>query len=133
MGPMLTGKPTARTATERRWNRTIQAEGCSALPVSRLAFTSLVTIGGPQEQGTQAVQCRVLRQPQCDSSLGSNGMPHGEGRTPLGSIAVTTNDSGIAEFATTVVLFHQETRSVTATATDEDGNTSEFSSCLEIK
>jgi hypothetical protein len=53
----------------------------------------------------------------------------GEGETYLGSISVTTSPSGVAPF-----LFHLPSSvSVeaffTATATDPDGSTSEFSRC----
>ena len=56
---------------------------------------------------------------------------HGEGETLLGSASVTTNASGDANFtvaflSTTVPPGHF----VTATATDPDNNTSEFSRCF---
>lgn len=50
---------------------------------------------------------------------------HGEGRTWLGSVDVTTDPSGFAAFAARVGPTVQ--RFISATATDADGSTSEFS------
>lgn len=53
---------------------------------------------------------------------------YGEGKYYLGSADVTTNGSGRADFA--VTLFNALSKhTFTATATDPDGNTSEFSMC----
>ncbi|NND28110.1 MAG: CSLREA domain-containing protein [Myxococcales bacterium] len=55
---------------------------------------------------------------------------HGEGRTPLGSMTVSTDDSGVG---TAIAAFPNIAGNiVTATATDADGNTSEFSQCLGL-
>jgi hypothetical protein len=49
-------------ATERRWNRTIQAEGCSALPVLK---TSTVSLDGgelaahPERRRFRAMSCAM--------------------------------------------------------------------------
>ena len=55
---------------------------------------------------------------------------HGEGANPIGSTDVTTDNSGnttfVATFSQTVPSF------ITATASDPDGNTSEFSQCIEV-
>ena len=63
--------------------------------------------------------------PSCDSS------GYGEGKTYLGSKSVTTNSSGIA---IDQVVFAGLTpgAAITATATDPDGNTSEFSQCFTV-
>ncbi len=58
----------------------------------------------------------------CDPSL------HGEGQRYLGAITVTTNTGGDAAFTFTAPL--SETEKVAATATDPNGNTSEFSRCV---
>lgn len=63
---------------------------------------------------------------QCDPS-GS-----GEGETFLGSTAVTTNGSGEATFTASFPTNIAAGQIATATATDPDGNTSEFSQCVQI-
>ncbi len=60
-----------------------------------------------------------------------DGAGHGEGAAPLGFLDLATDSSGAAVFD--VVLPAGVGRGViTATATDPDGNTSEFSQCREI-
>jgi titin len=55
---------------------------------------------------------------------------HGQGKTYLGHTDVTTDGSGNATFTVSFPLAASaETPVVTATATDADGNTSEFSAC----
>lgn len=63
--------------------------------------------------------------PACDAS------GNGEGKTFLGETTVITSGAGNAAFDVTlpaVAVGHQ----ITATATDPDGNTSEFSACEEV-
>ncbi len=57
---------------------------------------------------------------------------HGEGETPLGSKTVTTDDSGLADFTTTLPMPLAAGTVVTATATDSQQNTSEFSPCQRL-
>lgn len=59
---------------------------------------------------------------QCDSS------GYGEGQKFLGSTQVTTNANGVVKFAVVVSKFSRGAF-ITATATDSNGNTSEFSKC----
>lgn len=66
----------------------------------------------------------------------SNTVPdisnHGEGEIYLGSTSVTTDAAGDAAF---VAVFAQDTpvgHFITATATDPDGNTSEFSAAVQV-
>ena len=54
----------------------------------------------------------------------------GEGRDFLGFLDVTTDDNGNASFSATFPLASSVGLYVTATATDPDGNTSEFSAAL---
>lgn len=54
---------------------------------------------------------------------------HGEGEEYLGSVAETTDGDGVLSF-TAVLPAASIGRHITATATDPDGNTSEFSRCL---
>ncbi|MGH3090634.1 MAG: Ig-like domain-containing protein [Rubrobacteraceae bacterium] len=64
--------------------------------------------------------------PSCDAS------GNGEGETFLGSTDVTTDAGGIADFTADLPVTVDRGRSITATATDSGGNTSEFSQCLAI-
>nr|MBA3240670.1 right-handed parallel beta-helix repeat-containing protein [Acidobacteriota bacterium] len=65
--------------------------------------------------------------PTCDAS------GFGEGQVFLGSTSVTTNGSGNATFNTTLASVTVGGHQVTATATDPNGNTSEFSSCSLVR
>jgi CSLREA domain-containing protein len=60
----------------------------------------------------------------CDSS------GHGEGRFYLGQTSVMTDDSGNAPINTTLSAVVAGGSFITATATDADSNTSEFSACI---
>jgi hypothetical protein len=68
----------------------------------------------------------VFSSPACDTS------GFGEGRTFLGSVSVTTDAAGNAPFVAAVGS-SSAGLAVTATATDPDGNTSEFSRCRTIR
>jgi len=57
---------------------------------------------------------------------------HGEGETFLGSTNMTTDGSGNASFAVTFPDTVTAGHFITATATDPDGNTSEFSQCVQV-
>ena len=52
---------------------------------------------------------------------------YGEGETPIGSATVTTGDHGRVDFEVTFPVAVQRPALTTATATDPEGNTSEFS------
>lgn len=62
----------------------------------------------------------------CDAS------GHGEGETYLGADLVTTDGAGDALFSSSLTTPAPIGRHLTATATDPDGNTSEFSACLQF-
>jgi YVTN family beta-propeller protein len=55
---------------------------------------------------------------------------YGEGQTYLGSATVTTDPSGFASFDETFTAYSSWGDVITATATDADGNTSEFSEAI---
>ena len=55
----------------------------------------------------------------------------GEGDHPRGRVQITTDSAGLARFSTLLPSYAGD-RYVTATATDADGNTSEFSACFTI-
>jgi hypothetical protein len=63
---------------------------------------------------------------ECDPS------GHGEGQVYIGNIAASTNGSGFVEFSRSLTTSPNVYSYVTATATDPDGNTSEFSACLQF-
>ena len=64
--------------------------------------------------------------PDCDAS------GHGEGRVFLGSLSATTDAAGNAAFAGAFSTATPLGHFVTSTATDPDGNTSEFSACAGL-
>lgn len=57
---------------------------------------------------------------------------HGEGDRYLGTIRVVTDAAGDAPFSATLATEVSASEVVTATATDANGNTSEFSACLAV-
>jgi titin len=61
-----------------------------------------------------------------------DGSGAGEGETFIGFTEVTTNGSGIAAINVTFPTTTTAGEQITATATDPDGNTSEFSACVEV-
>jgi hypothetical protein len=63
------------------------------------------------------------------SSPSCNASGNGEGETFLGSSQVSTGSSGIANFTASLPITVANGRFITATATDGNGNTSEFSKC----
>lgn len=64
--------------------------------------------------------------PACDAS-GS-----GEGQTFVGTLAISTDAAGAASFSTTFPTMVPLNQFLTATATDPNGNTSEFSACSQV-
>lgn len=64
--------------------------------------------------------------PACDSRKA------GEGQTPLGSTFVTTDASGNRAFSKSLSIVAAPGQVVTMTATDSQGNTSEFSYCATV-
>jgi len=57
---------------------------------------------------------------------------HGEGEIYLGQIGRVTDATGEVHFGTTIASLPFESGYLTSTATDPDGNTSEFSTCLAV-
>jgi T5SS/PEP-CTERM-associated repeat protein len=82
-----------------------------------------VTLSGTLKSGTNAsFRLEFFGNASCD------GSGFGEGQTFLGFTNVTTDASGSAAFATTLANVGGQS-TFTATATDTNGNTSEFSAC----
>ncbi|MGH9366468.1 MAG: hypothetical protein ACRD3M_02180, partial [Thermoanaerobaculia bacterium] len=67
------------------------------------------------------------------SNASCNSSGYGEGQTYLGSKQVTTDGSGNASFSATFPVTVSPQARLTATATDPNGNTSEFCSCLSLQ
>jgi hypothetical protein len=69
----------------------------------------------------------LFASPACDSEFG-----HGQGAFPLGLTAITTDASGSAPFNVGLPFAIPAGWSITSTATDPEGNTSEFSGCRAV-
>src|SRR5205085_3920949 len=96
-------------------------------------LTSAVTSGGNTTiQGTlnsttnTQFTIEFFANPACDAS------GNGEGQTFLGSTLVTTDASGNATINTSLAVNVPAGQAVTATATDPNNNTSEFSACQTV-
>ncbi|HEX6586971.1 MAG TPA: CSLREA domain-containing protein, partial [Solirubrobacterales bacterium] len=79
--------------------------------------------GTLDSEPSKTYRLEFFSNPGCDPS------GNGEGKTYLGTTDVTTNATGDASFAVTLPTGSTTGDAVTATATDPDGNTSEFSAC----
>ena len=64
------------------------------------------------------------------SNLACDASGNGEGAVPFGKTQINTNANGIAAIDITLPLVLASNRTLTVTATDPAGNTSEFSPCL---
>lgn len=85
-----------------------------------------LTVGGMLDsRANTAYTIDVYRNSSCDPS------GHGEGQQYLTSLTVTTDSTGDAGFDVTLAGVASGD-SITATATDPDGNTSEFSACVTL-
>ena len=82
--------------------------------------------------GTVIMEFKVVRNhffflnKTCDPS------GHGEGAFYLGQLGMTTDPTGVVHFSTTKSSLPFSSGYLTSTATDRDGNTSEFSACLKL-
>ncbi len=66
------------------------------------------------------------------SGSGCDANGHGEGETYIGSMQVTTDAQGNADFNATIPVQEAAGRVITTTAADAQGNTSEFSACASV-
>jgi CSLREA domain-containing protein len=96
-------------------------------PVITTAVDGTTTVSGTlNSTAGAAFAIDVYANVSCDAS------GNGEGRTYLGSVTTgMTNGSGNASFSVTVPALVLG-QSITATATDASGNTSEFSACYTV-
>lgn len=83
------------------------------------------TVAGTLESGADKTHTlEFYATPACAAS------GHGQGAYPLGQTAVTTNGAGTGTFETVLPVAIPAGWVVTATATNPDGSTSEFSACV---
>ncbi len=90
------------------------------------AANSTIIHGTLNSAAQQTYQIDLYSSPTCDAS------GYGEGKTYLGSVAVTTDASGNAAFNLTLPMVLAPNTFVSATATDPMGNTSEFAACQKF-
>lgn len=96
-------------------------------PVLTSAITGTITIEGMLNSTPDATfRLEFFSNSACDPS------DHGEGETFLGSLDMTTDSQGDVEFTVTFTASVPAGHFVTATATDPDSNTSEFSRCMMV-
>jgi trimeric autotransporter adhesin len=96
-------------------------------PVLSSASPGSTTVQGSLNSAASTTfRLEFFANPSCDSS------GHGEGKTFLEARSVTTDASGNVGFNFTLSPTTANGQFITATATDPAGNTSEFSSCVEV-
>lgn len=97
-------------------------------------LTRATLANGTQVQGTltstpsTAFTVEFFSNPACSAPTMS-----AQGQTYLGSAAVTSDASGTAALAVTLAVAVPLGQGITATATDADDNTSEFSNCVAVE
>jgi hypothetical protein len=90
------------------------------------------------DSGTSSIGASLNSKPsttfliQLFANAGCDGSGHGEGETYLGSTEVTTGPGGNVDFAVITDVAFADGDFITATATSDDGSTSEFCECLEV-
>jgi len=77
-------------------------------------------------------RCQFHFQPRLLHQHNPNAANYGEGQTYLGSTTVTTDAQGNATYSVTFTVAVPVGQYVTATATDQRGNTSEFSQVFAL-
>ena len=103
------------------------ANNLQNFPVVTSATSGSSTIEGTLNSTASATfRLEFFSNSECDPS------GHGEGETFLGSTMVTTDGSGDVGFAVTLDATVPLGHFITATATDPDNNTSEFSLCIQV-
>ncbi|HVF10105.1 MAG TPA: hypothetical protein VNA16_04845 [Abditibacteriaceae bacterium] len=94
--------------------------------VSSSTGSSLAIRGLLRSAPSTAFRIEFFASPSCDPS------GYGEGKTFLGARKVMTGPEGKTPFLATLPTFVAAGQVITATATDPDGNTSEFSACVPV-
>jgi CSLREA domain-containing protein len=96
--------------------------------IGTTATGNSLTVGGTlNSEPNKTYRIEFFSNSTCDPS------GYGEGETYLGFTTVVTNSSGDATINTVLNAIVPPSRVITATATDPDGNTSEFSPCQAIQ
>jgi hypothetical protein len=98
--------------------------------VQNFPIITLVQQGGTNVQGTLNSAANSLFTLDFYSSAAADPTNHGEGQSYLGSTAVATDAGGNATFNVTFPT-SPPGQFISATATDQTGNTSEFSECSQ--
>ena len=89
------------------------------------AFGSITISGTLNSSSSADFRVEFFSNSVCDPS------GYGEGETYLGFVTSTTDGSGDAAFTESISASVSPSHSITATATDTQGNTSEFSACVQ--
>ncbi len=103
--------------------------GLQNFPVLESALTAGTTIqisGVLNTAASQQFALEFFSSPACDPS------GFGEGKTFLGEASLVTDESGNATFAVSLPVNVAIGESISSTATDYQGNTSEFSACISV-
>lgn len=96
-------------------------------------INSALSNGGTHVSGTLNSTPNTVLRLEFFSNAACDPSGHGEGEKFLGSTDATTDGGGDAVFAIAFPTTVPVGQFMTATATDPDGNTSEFSECLEVQ
>ncbi len=95
----------------------------------------LTTINGSLNSAANATfRIEFFSNPVCNGDVNGNAQmdQFGEGKTFLGFTEATTDGNGDATFSTVLPVTMPASYFVTATATDAENNTSEFSHCVAV-
>lgn len=98
-----------------------------ALTSAFVDATTIVISGTLNSAASTDYQLQFFASAACDPS------GNGEGDTVLPARTVTTDAGGNATFSFTLNVAVAKTQFITATATDPQGNTSEFSACIPVQ
>jgi len=112
----------------RDWETLNLANGFQNYPV----LNSAVLAEGTTVEGMLDSTPETTFRLEFFSNAEADGSGYGEGETFLGSVDVTTDTSGIADFSAAFTQRVPLGHFITATATDPEGNTSEFSAAVEV-
>ena len=105
------------------------ANGRQNFPVLSSAFGTNTTVevsGSFEGQPSTTYHLELFASPSCDPS------GHGEGQVLIASLDDATDPAGVLGFSVSALGSQPAGSFITATATDPNGSTSEFSACLEV-